>query len=74
MNKLSFHILRVGLGITFLWIGFMIFKDPVSWEGFIKPWVKNLLPVPAEKIMFNTAILDIAVGAFLIINLHPLII
>lgn len=72
MNKLSLHILRLSLGITFFWIGIMILKDPVSWTGFIKPWVRNLIPIPPEKIMFNTAILDIVIGIFLILNIHSL--
>jgi hypothetical protein len=33
MIKTSFHILRVGLAITFLWIGVLIFKNPESWGG-----------------------------------------
>lgn len=68
MNKLSLHILRIGIGITFLWIGIMILKDPAGWGGFIKPWARDLLPIPTEKVMMNAAILDIAVGVVLLIG------
>lgn len=71
MNKLSLHILRIGLGITFLWIGIMILKDPAGWGGFIKPWARNLLPVSIERMMFNAAILDILVGAVLLVGVFP---
>lgn len=71
MNKTSFHILRVGLAITFLWIGILILKDPAAWSSYINSWATNLLasfgttPIQA---MISTAYLDIAVGALLLIN------
>ena len=66
---LGFHILRVGLAITFLWIGILIFKAPESWgTGFIQPWAADLLPVPIREAMIGAAILDVAIGAFLLIN------
>lgn len=71
MEKLSFLTLRMGLGITFLWIGILILKDPVGWSAMINPKIQNLLPIPTKIIMANTAILDIAVGIFLIINFIP---
>ena len=69
MNKTSFHILRVGLAITFLWIGVLIFKEPEAWGGYLQPWAAGLLPVPLQKAMVATAVLDIAIGALLLINL-----
>lgn len=69
MEKTSFHILRVGLGITFLWIGFLIFKEPEAWGGYLQPWAAELLPVPIAQAMFATAFLDIAIGVLLLANL-----
>lgn len=68
MKKTSFHILRVGTAITFLWIGVLIFKQPEAWGGFLQPWAAGLFPVPLEQAMITTAILDIAIGAFLLFN------
>ncbi|MBI2464373.1 hypothetical protein HYV57_05440 [Candidatus Peregrinibacteria bacterium] len=68
MKKTSFHFLRVGLAITFLWIGVLIFKTPEAWGGYLQPWAAGLLPVPLEKAMIGTAILDIIVGAFLLFD------
>jgi uncharacterized membrane protein YphA (DoxX/SURF4 family) len=68
MIKTSFHILRVGVAITFLWIGVLIFKNPESWGGYLQPWAAGLLPLPLEKAMIGTAILDILIGFFLLID------
>ena len=71
MKRISFHILRVGLAVTFLWIGILIIKNPEAWGGYLQPWAAGLLPVPLAQAMFGTAILDIAIGAFLLINFLP---
>ena len=66
MGKSSFHILRVGTAITFLWIGVLIFRDPLAWGSYIQPWVVAFLPTSVEATMISTAILDTAIGAFLL--------
>ncbi len=68
MKKTSFHILRVGLAVTFLWIGVLIFKQPEAWGGYLMPWAAGLLPVPIEQAMMGTAILDIIIGALLLFD------
>jgi len=68
MKKTSFHFLRVGLAITFLWIGILIFKNPESWGGYLQQWAAGLLPIPLEQAMIGTAILDIVIGFFLLID------
>src|SRR3989344_7172517 len=69
MTKTSFHILRVGLAITFLWIGILILKAPEAWGGFVAPWVMKLLPMPIEQMMIGTAFLDIAIGILLLLDM-----
>lgn len=64
----SYHVLRVGLAITFLWVGVLIFKEPEFWGGFLKPWAANLLPVPIEQAMIGTAALDILIGFLLLVD------
>lgn len=68
MRKTSFHILRVGLAITFLWIGILIFKEPQAWGGYLQPWAAGLLPIPIAQAMIGTAVLDIIIGFLLLID------
>ncbi len=68
MNKTAYIILRVGLAVTFIWIGILILMNPEAWGSNIQPWAANLLPVPLIQIMTVTAILDIAVGVGFLIN------
>lgn len=68
MKKTSSHILRVGLAITFLWIGVLIFKQPEAWGGYLQPWAAGLLPIPIAQAMIGTAFLDIAIGVLLLIG------
>lgn len=69
MNKPSaYHIMRVAMGITFAWVGILIFKEPASWGGFVHPWAAGLLPVPLATAMVGTAILDLAIGLALLMD------
>lgn len=71
MKSTAYHIIRVGMAITFLWIGVLIFKDPESWGGLLQPWAVSLLVVPLKQAMVGTAILDMAIGVFLLIDVLP---
>lgn len=73
LNQQALHVLRVGLGITFLWIGVLIFRDPEFWSGFLQPWVANLLPISVESAMISTAILDVLVGLLLLVDVLTLV-
>jgi uncharacterized membrane protein len=70
MNKAAFHLLRVGIAVTFLWIGILIFKFPAAWGGYIQPWVADLLPMTIRQAMLGTAVLDIVIGFFLLIDAY----
>ncbi|MEX2029074.1 MAG: hypothetical protein WD963_01180, partial [Candidatus Paceibacterota bacterium] len=41
---------------------------PEAWGGYLSPWVVELMPIPIKQAMITTAILDIAVGALLLVN------
>lgn len=69
MKSLSLRILRIGLGITFLWIGVLIFINPAAWGGSIQPWALSLLPIPLMQVMFGTALMDIIVGGLLLVDI-----
>lgn len=66
---MSFHVLRVGLAITFLWIGVLIFKQPEAWGGYLQPWAAGLLPIPLNQAMIGTVILDVVIGVLLLTDI-----
>ena len=68
MEKLSFNILRIGLAITFLWIGVLILVNPEAWLGYLRPWAVGLLPISDMRILMVTGILDILIGILLLLN------
>lgn len=68
MNRASYHLLRVGLGITFLWVGVLIFREPDGWGGLVFPWIARLLPVPLHGTMLFVATIDAAVGLLLLLD------
>lgn len=61
-------ILRIGLGVTFIWIGIMIWQDPLGWGGFIKPWALSLMVGSLEQTMKVTAVGDIVIGLWLLVG------
>ena len=69
MTKTSaYHIMRVAMGITFAWVGILIFKEPESWSGFVQPWIADLLPFPLVQAMIAVAILDLLIGLLLLVD------
>lgn len=69
MNTTAYRILRIGLGITFVWVGVLILLEPTVWAGFLQPWAAELLPFPVIPMMIGTGILDIVIGVLLVLNL-----
>lgn len=70
MKTSAFHVLRVGLAITFMWIGILIIANPVAWGSYIQPWAQNLLPGSLRSAMLVTGVLDIGIGIFLVFNAY----
>ncbi len=68
MKSISYTILRLGLGATFIWIGYLVFQSPVGWGTLIAPWIVDILPFPLASIMLATAIFDLIIGLLLIVN------
>lgn len=66
MSKISLNILKIGLAVTFLWIGVMILQNPEAWGGYLKPWALELLPVPLNEAMIGTGIADIVIAILLL--------
>lgn len=68
MKTKGFHLLRIGLGVTFLWIGILVFRDPGAWGSYLQPWAVELLFTPLREAMIGTAILDIVIGGLLLVD------
>lgn len=62
-------LLQISLGITFFLTGLYILKDPNGWTKFIKPWAKDLLPIPKDQAMRLTGYYDLFQGLWLISSL-----
>ncbi len=67
MDK-TYLILRIGLAITFIWIGLMIWQNPEAWGGYIKPWAADLIPIPLSQAMKSAAALDIIIGLLFLVQ------
>ena len=68
MRKIPLHILRIGLAVTFLWIGVLIIMQPVQWGSYMQVWASRLLPLPIEPMMLSVGVFDIVIGALLILG------
>ena len=68
MKLPSFHILRVGMAVTFLWIGVLIFREPLAWGSYLQPWAVDFLLIPMKEAMIGTALLDILIGVLLLVD------
>jgi len=69
VTGIEFHILRISLAITFLWIGILILQNPIGWGAYILPWAENLLPASIEVTMYGAGILDVIIGILLLLNI-----
>lgn len=62
---LSIHILRLGLGITFVLTGILILKDDDKWAHMVPDWFSRYVS-SVRSFMIATALFDLAVGGWLI--------
>ena len=68
-ENLAMLSLRLGMAITFIWIGVYIFQAPEDWSGYLQSWAGNLVPFPLKWLMLFTAFLDISIGILFALNL-----
>ena len=61
-------VLRLGLGITFLWIGVRIFQSPQNWASLLQDYFVKYLPVSPVSFMKINSYVDVALGLLLILN------
>lgn len=69
---LPYLFLRWGLGITFIWIGIDIFRNPQNWIGFLP----NQVPfdIAREGALRAGGFFDVAIGILLIVRFMPKIV
>lgn len=48
--------LKIFLGITFVYTGYMIFKAPSEWGKMAKEWAKEMLPIDLKTAMLIVAV------------------
>ncbi|MDD4319549.1 MAG: hypothetical protein PHW10_04480 [Candidatus Peribacteraceae bacterium] len=69
MQKHAFLVLRVGLGITFLWMGALVLLHPSVWANVIQPWARIGLGVPLRPLITAAGVIDLIAGASFLLNL-----
>lgn len=65
----SYLVLRLGLGIVFLWIGISMYLTPTNWIGYLPQEIP--LGLSRETALQMNALLDVAIGLLLILNKFP---
>jgi uncharacterized membrane protein YkgB len=61
----SFHILRIGMAVTFLWIGLLMFQDPTYWAGFLP---EMLIKNDPMLFVYIAAGIDVVIGLLLLFD------
>ncbi len=71
VRNLAYHILRLGLGATFIIIGFFILRSPQGWATFLQPWAAGLVSkvLPVTDVMVAVGTFDIVIGIAFVSNL-----
>ncbi|HZZ99576.1 MAG TPA: DoxX family membrane protein [Candidatus Paceibacterota bacterium] len=63
---MTWRIIRIGLGLTFIGVGFFVLQDPQSWGSLLQPWALNIVGSGLIAAMIVTAIADIIIGVALL--------
>lgn len=65
----SYLLLRLALGITFLWIGIDMVRFPQNWIGYLPATIP--FGLSRENALQGNALFDIGIGALLLLNKLP---
>lgn len=66
LDTISYIILRIGLGITYIWIGVMITIEPISWSGFFPEFIRDLSY--SNSVVVAAGVLDFLIGLLLVVG------
>ena len=67
MAKYAYHVLHIGLGITILWMGILIWQSPALFGSFLQPAMLERIS-NIEAMMQVVAVFDIILGILLIVG------
>lgn len=59
-------LLRLGLGLVFLYAGIHALVDPESWIGFVPHWITSF--VPAGVFLVTHSIFELVLGGILLVG------
>lgn len=68
-KELAMPILRISLGLVFLYFGFQQISNPDSWISFIPEFLTGSFLSPNNLVISN-GILELSLGTFLILGLY----
>lgn len=68
---LSTKILRFGLGITFVWMGIVVWLKPLGFSSLIQEWALHYISFSLELFMQVNAIVDVIIGLWLMFGIWP---
>ncbi|MFB6181615.1 MAG: hypothetical protein ABEJ24_01835 [Candidatus Magasanikbacteria bacterium] len=66
LERVALTILKITVGITFIWIGVMITIEPGVWKGFFPEFLLQL--EYSQELMFVFGVFDFLLGLFLVID------
>ena len=61
-KKISYILLRTGLGLVFLLIAIDEIRKPLIWAAFIPLFLKNLLPFGVQYFIYFNALFEILIS------------
>lgn len=64
----STFILRIGIGVVFLWFGIDKFVHVSNWTGWVPQWMEAFIPMSLTNFMYVQGVIESVVGLLLIIG------
>jgi len=66
----SVVFIRISLALILLWFGVDEILNPEDWYGYVPSWVSDNLPFTLEFFISLNGIIEITIGAFLLLGWH----
>jgi len=73
VNKIKRYsplLLRTGVAIIFLWFGFSQIKNPDSWIGMIPGYVKDIIPIDTNILVYMNGTFEVVFATLLLLGLY----
>lgn len=69
LEKFGPVVLRIGMGLVFLWFGFSQIFSPDQWTSFLPSFLK-ILPIAAPNFVLANGLFEVIGGVFLILGVY----